>query len=152
MTTDHLTDTSDREVITTRIFKTTKERLFKAWTDPDQLAKWWGPEGFSNTFHEFNLKPGGDWRFTMHGPNGADYKNHSIFVSIQEPDEIILDHISPPKFRVVASFSKEEGGAKLRFRQIFLSKEEADKLKTFVVDANEQNFDRLESLISDLYS
>jgi len=148
---EHLSDTSDREVISTRIFNTSRERLFNAWINPEQLAKWWGPAGFSNTFHEFNLQPGGNWRFTMHGPNGANYENESVFVSIQMPDEIILDHISPPKFRVVATFTEEERGTKLQFRQIFETKELFEKLKLFVTDANEENFDRLESLIADLY-
>ena len=148
---EHLSDTSDREVISTRIFDTTRERLFNAWTNPEQLAKWWGPSGFSNTFHEFDLQAGGYWRFTMHGPNGANYENESVFVSIQMPDEIILDHISPPKFRVVATFTEEERGTKLQFRQIFETKELFEKLKLFVTDANEENFDRLESLIADVY-
>ena len=148
---EHLSDTSDREVISTRIFNTSRERLFNAWINPEQLAKWWGPAGFSNTFHEFNLQPGGNWRFTMHGPNGANYENESVFVSIQMPDEITLDHISPPKFRVVATFTEEERGTKLQFRQIFETKELFEKLKLFVTDANEENFDRLESLIADLY-
>jgi len=148
---EQFTDTSDREVISTRIFDTTRERLFNAWTNPEQLAKWWGPSGFSNTFHEFDLQAGGYWRFTMHGPNGANYENESVFVSIQTPNEIILDHISAPKFRVVATFIDQGGKTRLSFRQIFETHDLYEKLKSFVTDANEQNFDRLEALIAELY-
>ena len=148
---EQFTDTSDREVISTRIFDTTRERLFNAWTNPEQLAKWWGPSGFSNTFHEFDLQAGGYWRFTMHGPNGANYENESAFVSIQTPNEIILDHISEPKFRVVATFIDQGGKTRLSFRQIFETQDLYEKLKSFVTDANEQNFDRLEALIAELY-
>ena len=151
MTQEYFADNSDREVISTRIFKTTRERLFTAWTNPEQLARWWGPSGFSNTFHEFDLQPGGYWRFTMHGPNGANYENETVFISIETPNEIILDHISAPKFRVVATFTEDNGGTRLKFRQIFDTKELFEKLRSFVTDANEQNFDRLEALIADLY-
>ena len=68
---------SDREIVTTRVFDAPRELVFKAWTDPDHLAKWWGPKGFTNTFQEFDMRPGGVWRFIMHGPDGVDYKNKS---------------------------------------------------------------------------
>ena len=68
---------SDREIVTTRLLDWPRERVFRAWTDPAHLARWWGPKGFTNTFHEFDLRPGGLWRFVMHGANGADYQNKS---------------------------------------------------------------------------
>ena len=69
---------SDREIVTTRVFNAARELVFKAWTDPDHLVHWWGPKGFTNTFQEFDLRPGGIWRFVMHGPDGVDYKNKSV--------------------------------------------------------------------------
>ena len=95
---------SDREIVTTRVFDAPRERVFKAWTDPDHLARWWGPQGFTNTFHEFDLRPGGVWRFVMHGPDGADYQNKSVFVEITKPERIVFDHVSGPRFRVTTTF------------------------------------------------
>lgn len=61
---------SDREIVSVRVVNASREIVFKAWTDPQHLRSWWGPNGFTNTFHEFDLKPEGHWRFTMHGPDG----------------------------------------------------------------------------------
>src|SRR6185369_4961866 len=66
----------DREIITARVVNAPRELVWQAWTDPKHLAAWFGPHGFRNTFHEFAPKPGGHWRFVMHGPDGTDYKNH----------------------------------------------------------------------------
>lgn len=139
---------ADREIISTRVIDAPRERVFQAWTDPEQLALWWGPKGFTNTFHEFDLKPGGHWRFIMHGPDGTDYPNHSVFVEIVKPDRLILDHLSSPHFRVVATFSEEEGKTKNTFRMIFPSAEMCEKLKPICVPANEENFDRLTALLA----
>jgi uncharacterized protein YndB with AHSA1/START domain len=76
---------SDREIVTTRVFDAPRELVFKAWTDPDHLAQWWGPKGFTNTFQEFDMRPGGIWRFVMHGPDGVDHKNKSVFVEVVKP-------------------------------------------------------------------
>jgi len=68
--------------------------VFKAWTDPDHPAHRWGPKGFTNTFHEFDLRPGGIWRFLMHGPDGVDFKNKSVFVEVVKPEAKMARH--PP--------------------------------------------------------
>ncbi|MBZ5856592.1 SRPBCC domain-containing protein [Flavihumibacter profundi] len=135
------------DILSTRIFAVPRERLFRAWTDPVQLARWWGPKGFTNTFREFNCIPGGNWIFTMHGPNGVDYPNHSRFISIEEPVQIILDHINAPKFRLAASFEDLGGHTRLNFRMIFDDKVVRDAVKVYAVDANEQNFDRLQVVL-----
>ena len=136
-------DTPDREIISTRVFDASPEQLFQAWTDPAILALWWGPKDFKNTFHVFEPRPGGDWNFVMHGPDGTDYKNESVFREIEKPSRIVLDHISSPRFRVVATFDAETVKTKLTFRMIFETAEMRDRVKGIVVEANEQNFDRL---------
>ncbi|HEX6774746.1 MAG TPA: SRPBCC domain-containing protein [Methylomirabilota bacterium] len=73
---------SDREIVTTRVLAWPRERVVRAWTDPDHLARWWGPKGFTNTFQEFDLRPGGRGQFVMHGPNGADYPNQSVKAAV----------------------------------------------------------------------
>src|SRR6185369_10233222 len=65
-----------------------RPKVFKAFADPTHLARWWGPSGFRNTFEEFDFRPGGTWRFTMHGPDGTDHPNRSVFLDIQEPARI----------------------------------------------------------------
>lgn len=135
--------TADREIVSTRLFDATREQVFQAWTDPVILARWWGPKDFRNTFHEFDARPGGVWRFVMHGPDGTDYKNESVFREIEQPARIVFDHVSSPRFRVVATFDAEGGKTRVTFRMIFESVEALDRVKSFVPECNEQNVDRL---------
>jgi uncharacterized protein YndB with AHSA1/START domain len=136
---------SDREIVTTRVFDAPRELVFEAWTDPDHLARWWGPQGFTSTFHEFDLRPGGVWRFVMHGPDGTDYQNKSVFVEIAKPERIVFDHVSGPRFQVTATFAEQAGKTEVTFRMRFETGAECDKAKAYAVPANEQNFDRLEA-------
>lgn len=141
---NHPSATPDSEIISTRIFDASPEQLFQAWTDPAILALWWGPKDFRNTFEVFEPRPGGAWKFVMHGPDGTDYKNESVFREIEKPSRIVLDHLSSPRFQVVATFDPAVAGkTKLTFRMIFETAEMRDRVKGIVVDANEQNFDRL---------
>lgn len=66
---------ADREVVTSRVIDAPRERAFRAFSDPAHLAQWWGPKGFANIFNEFDLRPGGAWRFVMQGPDGMNYPN-----------------------------------------------------------------------------
>jgi uncharacterized protein YndB with AHSA1/START domain len=136
-------NSADREIITTRIFAAPRELLFKAWSDPEHLKRWWGPKGFSNTFHEFDFRPAGNWRFVMHSPDGKDYPNHSVFVAIDKPQRIILRHLSKPQFQVTATFEDLGGKTKQTFRMLFESAAECADVKRYAVEANEQNCDRL---------
>ncbi|MGZ4031346.1 MAG: SRPBCC family protein [Tumebacillaceae bacterium] len=131
------------ELISSRVFDASVERVFEAWTNPELLAKWWGPQGFTNTFHEFELRPGGTWRFDMHGPDGVTYPNHNTFVEIVPLEQIVLDHVYAPEFRVTATFEDLGGRSKVTFHQQFKKTEEFEQLKTMCMTANEQNLDRL---------
>jgi Uncharacterized conserved protein len=138
------------EIISSREFDFPRELVFTAWTDPGQLARWWGPKGFTNTFSEFDLRPGGHWRFVMHGSNGVDYPNHIIFAEIVPQERIVLDHQPHPEFRVTADFEDLGGRTKLTFRQTFKHAKQFEQVKSYAIDGNEQNFDRLESLLADI--
>ena len=135
---------SAREIVSARVFEAPRARLFEAFSDPDQLVHWWGPEGFANTFHEFDMKPGGKWRFVMHGPDGSDYRNESVFVEILEPERIVVEHVSAPRFQMSMHLDEQGRSTKLTWRMLFESAAICEKVKGVVVEANEQNFDRLE--------
>jgi len=134
------------EIITTRIFPVSRERLFTAFSDPRQLELWWGPKGFTNTFDEFHFRPGGDWKFTMHGPDGKDYANHSVFAEIVNDERIVFDHIAP-NFRMTITLADAEGGARMTWCMGFPSAEICESFKPLCVPANEENFDRLAALL-----
>lgn len=139
---------SDREFVSARTFAAPREAVFGAVTDPALLARWWGPDGFTNTFHEFDPRPGGAWRFTMHGPHGADYPNESEFVEIVPFDSIVLVHLRPMhRFMMTMTFADAPGGTHLTWRMEFDSAEEVERIRPYVPPANEQNFDRLERVL-----
>lgn len=138
----------DRTIVTIRTFNAPREIVFSAWTNPELLKSWWGPKAFTNKFYEFDLNQGGNWKFTMHGPNGGNYENESVFVEIKEPERIVLHHVSNPQFLLTASFEEEDSNkTKLVFEQQFNTVEEYNKIKVYAVDANEENMDRLEEVV-----
>ncbi len=132
------------EIVTTRVFDTSQARVFQAFSEPAQLALWWGPDGFTNTIHEFDLKPGGKWRLTMRGPDGTAYENESKFLEVVQPERVVFQHIEPVhRFQMVMTFADESGKTRLTWRMTFESADEFSRVKNFIAKANEQNFDRL---------
>ena len=135
----------DCEIVTTRIVNAPREIAYKAWSDPNHLKNWWGPAGFTNTFHEFEFEVGGKWSFTMHGPEKGNYINSCEFTDIEFPSLIAWKRFSQPLFRVVVTFEEVNASqTKVTFRQIFDTAKECNKIKPFVVDKNEENMDKLE--------
>jgi uncharacterized protein YndB with AHSA1/START domain len=119
--------------------------VFAALTEPDQLAMWWGPEGFVNTFHTFDLRPGGAWRFTMTGPDGATYDMDKQFVEVEPPHRLVIDHLTPPshRFRLTIDLHGHGDHTHLSWHMRFDSTEEAARVRSVVAVANEENLDRL---------
>jgi len=140
------------ELVSTRIVPYPRELVFRAYTDPKILVRWWGPNGFTNTFQEYVLKPGGDWRFIMHGPNGANYANHIRFIEISPSEKLVLDHVSPPKFVATIQFENHNEKTKVMFVQRFESKNVFDSIQKIAYQANKENFDRLESALRSIKS
>jgi uncharacterized protein YndB with AHSA1/START domain len=140
---DHDGRPSDREIVSTRWLDAPRERVFAAFTDPSRLARWWGPKGFTNTFQEFDPRPGGTWRYLMHGPDGVDHANESVFVEVA-PGRIVLQHVSAPhRFELTVELEEQRGGTWITWRMRHETPEDCARVRPFVVEANEQNFDRL---------
>jgi uncharacterized protein YndB with AHSA1/START domain len=74
----------------TKTFDASIDEVYSFWTDPQKLATWYGPEGFTNTVHSFELKEGGEYRLTMHAPNGEDYPLRGEFKTIQKPTKLVF--------------------------------------------------------------
>jgi len=135
----------DCEIVTTRLFEHSRELVYSAYTNPERLKNWWGPNGFTNTFHEFDLRPGGKWIFDMHGPDGTNYPNEIDFIKIHEPELLVCNHISGHEFLIVVSFEEiKEHQCRITFRMIFKTLDECNQTKVYAVEKNEENFDRLE--------
>ena len=146
MATEFLTTTPDCEIVSSRIIKSQRELVYRAWSDANHLKNWWGPAGFTNTFTEFDFRVGGKWSFIMHGPEKGNYANECEFIKIEKPCIIAWKRYSKPIFQVVATFEEvSEEDTKIVFKMLFASTVECRKIKPFVVDKNEENFDRLEN-------
>ena len=139
---------SAREIVSTRLFEHSRIRLFDAFCDPLKLAQWWGPKDFKNTFSEFEFRVGGHWRFVMHGPNGVDHPNENLFIEIIQPEKIVFEHVSPPNFKMTMTFEDLDLKTKLTWRMLFESAAICANLKGIIPECNEQNFDRLEKVLS----
>jgi uncharacterized protein YndB with AHSA1/START domain len=136
---------SDVEIVNRRTIDAPIESVFNAYTDPATLASWWGPDGFTSTFHDFDFRSGGRWRYTMHGPDGADYDNESDVVDVVKDTRIVLHHLQPVHdFYLAITFERRGAATEVTWRMTFESAAEATRLRTFLERANEQNLDRLE--------
>jgi uncharacterized protein YndB with AHSA1/START domain len=97
----------------TRVYAAPLRAVWDAWTIPEQIEKWWGPRGFTLTTHSKDLRPGGTWRYTMHGPDGVDYPNLATYHVVEPHKTLVYDHgatdDSPPLFHVTATFSEAQG-------------------------------------------
>lgn len=135
-----------REIVIARILNAPRELVFKVWTEPEHIAKWWGPNGFTNTIFKMDVAPGGEWDLIMHGPDGTDYKNKSVFVEVVKPERIVYDHVSGPKFRATAKFEDiGEGKTRITWQMLFDTREDLEHVvKVFKADEGlKQNVDKL---------
>jgi len=132
-----------------RLYEAPVKAVWEAWTDPAQVAKWWGPRGFTLTSHSKELRPGGVWHYTMHGPDGTDYENKTLYHEVKEREKLVYDHGGnderAPLFRVTALFSPHgKGGTKLELTMSLPSPEAAAEMRKFIRKAGgDSTWDRL---------
>lgn len=145
-----MTDAADYplEILNNRIFPVDRPTLFNAFADPEKLKQWWGPDGFINTISTFDFRKGGDWHITMTSPDGTDFDNHLSFTEIVVPERIAFIHHGPMHvYLMTMTFTENEGGTGLSWRMQFEDNDDNRKLEGFIRQANEQNFDRLKSVL-----
>jgi uncharacterized protein YndB with AHSA1/START domain len=126
---DSSASTADREIGTTRMFDAPRALVWEAWTNPEHVAHWWGPNGFTNTIHEMNVVPGGVWRFMMHGPDGTDWPNKIVFIEVVKPERLVYMHgddRDPDQFHVTVTFAEQDGKTVLTMLSVFPTKAARD--------------------------
>lgn len=128
---------------TTREIPATSSEIFAAFSDPARLARWWGPAGFTNTFDLCDFKPGGQWLFTMHGPDGQNYANESVFAEIDPLHRLVIRHTCEPLFTLTITLQPSPAGTLLTWNQDFDNPDFAQRLEHILRPCNEQNLDRL---------
>lgn len=133
-------------IITKRNFDAPVELLYKAFSQSEHIQNWWGPDGFTNTFYEFDFREGGKWRFTMYGPDGKGYENESEFEAVKENELITLHHISKPEYKAEFNFSSNENNSSsLVWKMVFAEEKAYAALKDIIPEKNEENLNRLEA-------
>jgi uncharacterized protein YndB with AHSA1/START domain len=117
--------------------------VYAAMSDPTRIARWWGPDGFSNTIHEFDFRPGGRWLLTMHGPDGKSYPNESTFSRLELDRVFEIEHRSGHHFLLTIDLEAVGSDTLVHWRQTFDTVEQYERIAQFVQAANEQNLERL---------
>lgn len=133
---------------TERVIPATPAEVFAAFARADLLAQWWGPDDFTCTFDLFDFALDGRWVFVLHGPDGADYANENIFREIVPNARIRLEHVVGHWFMLTLTLTPRGDQTHLVWSQEFESPEEVARIRSVVEPANEQNLDRLQTVIA----
>jgi len=137
------------EIKITRVYDAPVNLVWDAWTDSKQVAKWWGPRGFTLTTHSKDLRPGGYWLYTMHGPDGVDYPSKTTYFEVEKYSRLVYDHgaseSTPPMFRVTVNFTELKGNkTKMDMTMALPSVEAAEETRKFIKKASgDSTWDRL---------
>jgi uncharacterized protein YndB with AHSA1/START domain len=116
---------ADLELVITRIFDAPRELVFKAWTEPEMLVKWWGPRNFTLPSCKIELRPGGSFLFQMRGPNGDDSWSRGVFREVIRPKLVVMSggwtdaggKLLSPEMVTTVTFEEYEGKTRLTLRQ-----------------------------------
>ena len=146
MTTTSNDDACDIHIV--RTYDAPLQAVWDAWTDPAQVAQWWGPRGFTITTHGKDLRTGGSWDYTMHGPDGTDYPNTTHYLEVDPLRKLVYDHGAsadqPPMFRVTVLFSWVDGKTLMDMRMHLPTPEAAQQTRGFIRQAGgNATWDRL---------
>ncbi|MFC5703377.1 SRPBCC family protein [Cohnella faecalis] len=148
------TTTADREIVITRMFEAPRTLVFQAWTDNRHLARWWGLTGFTITTRSQDFRPGGEWRFDMHGPDGTDYPNKIVYGDIEPPERLVYIHGDDSDdgghFEVTVTFEEQGSGTLLTMRSLFPTAEERDRVvrEYGAIEGGKQTLDRLAEFLA----
>jgi len=145
-----LANVEDREITDTRVVNAPRELIWKVWTEPVHVTQWWGPKGFTNTTHSMDVRVGGEWVHTMHGPDGRDYENRIVYKELVEPERIVYEHISSPWHRTTVTFEDLGGKTKLTFQMLFETAEHKRKVveEYKAVEGLSQTLGRMEDYLA----
>jgi uncharacterized protein YndB with AHSA1/START domain len=152
---DDAANTADREITTTRVLDASRDLVFEMWTNPNHVAQWWGPHGFTTTVQEMDVRPGGVWRLVMHGPDGKDYKNKIVFIEVVKPERLVYKHTpekdtEPVSFQVTVTFAEQGSKTRLTVQMLFPSAAARDHVikKYGAAEGLNQTLSRLEELLA----
>ncbi|MBE7440117.1 MAG: SRPBCC domain-containing protein [Spirochaetales bacterium] len=141
------------EIRISRLLDAPVEVVWDAWTDPEKTARWWGPRGFTLTHHSKDLRPGGSWVYTMHGPDGTDYPNKTTYFEVEKYARLVYDHGANdeqgPLFRVTVDFQRKGEQTQMEMTMTLPTEEAAREARAFIKKANgDSTWDRLAEFLA----
>lgn len=148
---DTVSPTADRELTMTRDYDAPRELVFQAWTDPAHLVQWYGPDGFTITIHSMDVRPGGMWRFIMHGPDGTDYTNRIVYSEVVRPERLVFLHgedvdDDPGAFDVTIRFDDVDGRTRVTNHMVLrTAAQRAEAVAFGAIELGKQTLERLAS-------
>lgn len=144
-------NTEHRQLSISRTLKAPITLVWEVWTNPGHIAQWWGPDGFTNTIQQMDLTEGGEWKLTMHGPDGTNYPNRSIFKEIVPHEKIVFEHFNP-HFITTIVFEPNGEETHMSWTAVFDTEEMLQTIiKAHKADEGmKQNIAKLENYISQL--
>lgn len=134
----------DQVIQIQRTISYSPDDIYAAFVDPIRLAKWWGPKDFTNTFEMFEFTVGGRWKFIMHGPDGSNYPNESVFRVLEPGRKIVIQHVSQPHFTLSVSLFPNETGTRVLWVSVFEDPKVVAAIRHIAEPGAEQNLDRLQ--------
>ena len=143
--------TENREMRITRTFDAPIDLMWEVWTNPEHIINWWGPDGFTTTIHLMDFKEGGEWKLTMHGPDGTNYPNKSIYKELIPSKKILFEHFNP-HFIATILFESKDGKTQIDWTMQF----DTAEMREFVIKAHgaeegqKQNMEKLGKYLSRL--
>jgi uncharacterized protein YndB with AHSA1/START domain len=145
--------TQGREIVISKKLNAPVELVWEAWTKPEHISQWWGPNGFTTTINTMDVTPGGEWNLIMHGPDGTDFKNKSIFKELIPFEKIVYEHVSSPRFVATIDFEKQGEQTLITWHMLFETAEEfIQTVKTFKADEGlKQNIEKLNRFLTKLH-
>ena len=144
------TTNETRELSISRLINAPQELVWEAWTNPEHIRHWWGPVGFKSTISKMEVTEGGEWIFVMHGPDGTDYKNKHVYITLEKPSLIIMRHESFPPFVMTARFEARGTQTLVTLHSVFESASQLQEvIKVFKADEGMvQNITRMDEYIT----
>lgn len=144
---------SDREIIISRTMKAPRALVFEAWTDPAHLERWYGPDGFTTRTISMEFRVGGQWKFTMTGPDGTVFPNLVVYKEIFPVERLVHDHgdwEDHALFEATITFAETEEGTLITMRSLFPSKEARDRVveKFGAIEGGKQTLVRLDEYLN----
>lgn len=148
---DAASGAAERELVIARTIDAPRERVFDAWCDPAHIGQWWGPNGFSTDVGHMDVRPGGEWRFTMYGPDGSEYRNRIVYAEVDRPGRLCYAQgdDAGSRFEAEVTFGEQGGGTLVTLRLICQSAQQrAEMERSGAMEGARQTLERLERYLA----